>query len=69
MRDMTNRSGSRGFSGYRMSCLANGDSSRAWFQGYRLVNLQACIGGGTVHIKYRDLDQLDEIMKRLAKGM
>ncbi len=25
-------------------------------------------GGGTVHIKYRDLDQLDEIMKRLAKG-
>ena len=24
--------------------------------------------GGTVHIKYRDLDQLDEIMKRLARG-
>jgi ParB family chromosome partitioning protein len=24
--------------------------------------------GGTVHIKYRDLDQLDEIMKRLARS-
>ena len=24
--------------------------------------------GGTVHIKYRDLEQLDEIMKRLARG-
>jgi ParB family chromosome partitioning protein len=25
--------------------------------------------GGTVHIKYRNLDQLDEIMKRLARGL
>jgi ParB family chromosome partitioning protein len=25
-------------------------------------------GAGTVHIKYKDLDQLDEIMKRLARG-
>jgi ParB family transcriptional regulator, chromosome partitioning protein len=25
-------------------------------------------GNGTVHIKYRDLDQLDEIMRRLARG-
>jgi len=25
-------------------------------------------GNGTVHIKYKDLDQLDEIMKRLARG-
>jgi ParB family chromosome partitioning protein len=26
-------------------------------------------GSGSVRIKYRDLDQLDEIMKRLARGM
>ncbi len=25
-------------------------------------------GNGTVHIKYKDLDQLDEIMRRLARG-
>ena len=25
--------------------------------------------GGTVHIRYRDLDQLDEIVRRLDKGL
>jgi ParB family chromosome partitioning protein len=32
------------------------------------VNIDHREPGGTVHIRYRDLDQLDEVVRRLGKG-
>jgi ParB family chromosome partitioning protein len=32
------------------------------------VNIDHRDRGGTVHIRYRDLDQLDEVVRRLGKG-
>jgi ParB family chromosome partitioning protein len=32
------------------------------------VNIDHRDPGGTVHIRYRDLDQLDEVVRRLGKG-